>query len=55
VSRGLANTLSLRQPQDCAFSPEITGAFAFIVFEGKRKLIIEVKEEYASGFSKVCL
>jgi hypothetical protein len=53
VSRGLANTLSLRQPQDCAFSPEITGAF--IVFEGKRKLIIEVKEEYASGFSKVCL
>ena len=50
---GLGKHLSLRQSQDYLFSPEITSTF--IVFEGKQNLIIEVKEEYASGFSKMCL
>lgn len=50
---GLGKHLSLRQSQDDVFSPEITGTF--IVFERKKNLIIEVKEEYASGFPNVCL
>lgn len=50
---GLGKHLSLRQSQDYVFSPEITGTF--IVFEGKKNLIIEVKGEYVSGFSKVYL
>lgn len=50
---GLGKYLSLRQSQDYVFSPEITGTV--IVFEGKKNLIIEVKEEYVLGFLKVYL
>ena len=50
---GLAKYLSLRQSQDCVFLLEITGTF--IVFEGKKNLITDVKEKYASDFSQVCL
>lgn len=54
---GLGKHFSLRQLRDYVSSPEITGTF--IVFERKKNLIIEVKEEYASVFffffPEVCL
>lgn len=45
---GIGKYLSLRQSQDYVFSLEITGTF--IVFEGEKNLIIEVKEGYTLGF-----